>query len=670
MKKTVIRRKAVILFAAFALAVNTYAQKMSPSPQDLYTEAYEYILAGDYQEALPVLLNLEEKGHTGANISFKIGECYLNGKGQKTRAIPYFRVACQKMSASYSGTLLDEGVAPLKSLLYLGIAYRLNYEFDRALTCFESYRDSLSEKDTDNRAIAGFHIDRCLNARELMAAPARLICDTLPATVNTVYSNFNPLVTADEKQLYYMDQRKFYDAVMHSARPDSIWQDPENLTPAVRSDGDHLLTGLSADGTVLFLSAYDPYFSGEIFMAELKDGKWGEMKKLNGNINTRFNETHASLSPDGKTLYFTSDRQGGYGGLDIYKSERTEQGDWGPAQNLGPQINTPFNEESPFVSGDGKTLFFSSQGHYNMGGYDIFMCTADGSGHWLPPVNAGYPINTTDDDLFFFPLGSGRIAYTSRFSTNSTQADIVRYNILSFGNPARFTVTGKVNLIGDALADASQISLAVVNNSGRDTLSRQNLKQDGSFSKKLPGGSYTLSFSGNDSVLLRKQVDIPVYLPQDILVINPDIHTGNRKMHVDSVLVKDIRFEFDRGVPGDLWLQYIDELARLLATYPDIRLDIKGFADSRGSDAYNMRLSLARAGAVAGYINKKGSFASRITVHAFGEKNPVALNTTADGRDNPDGRVYNRRVELVFSNLPASLKIIRQSDIPLNLRVK
>ncbi len=112
---------------------------MVPTPQDLFTEANEYMLAGEYQEALPVLLNLNSKGYTGASISFKIGECYLNGKGLKTRAIPYLKEASQNVSSSYSGLLLDENLAPVKTLLYLGIAYRLNYEFDHAVASFEDY---------------------------------------------------------------------------------------------------------------------------------------------------------------------------------------------------------------------------------------------------------------------------------------------------------------------------------------------------------------------------------------------------------------------------------------------------------------------------------------------------------------------------------------------------
>jgi outer membrane protein OmpA-like peptidoglycan-associated protein len=674
MKKTVIWLKMNFANHSFLIRIliliiifpgNLFCQKMVPSPQDLFTEANEYMLAGEYQEALPVLLSLQAKGYTGASTSYKIGECYLNSKGLKTRAIPYLKEASQNVSASYAGSLLDETIAPVKTLLYLGIAYRLSYDFDKAISSFGDYLHAMKTEDTASRSLVQFHIDRCQNAKELMAAPANFSSDTLPDFINTAYSNFNPVITADEKQLFYMDQLKFYDAVMHSSHTDTAWQAPENLTPAVRSDGDHLLTGISANGTLMLLMAYDAYLSGEIFSSEFKNGQWSEMLKLNSNINTRFNETHASLSPDGNTLFFTSDRQGGFGGMDIYISHRNSQGDWGAAVNAGPLINTPFNEETPFLSGDGKILFFSSQGHYNMGGYDIFMCSADEKGGWLPPFNIGYPLNTTDDDLFFFPVKSDKIAYQSRFPAKSVQSEIVRYQITSFGNPARFTLMGKINIQGDI---PSELFLSVAENPGNKTLLTA-LNADGSFQQKITAGSFILSIMGDGKELWHKSIEIPPYFPQDALVIQADVMVKPAQKE-DILLVSDIRFEFNESNPADEGFKYIEELIRILNAFPDIKLAVNGYADSRGNEGYNLKLSMARARAVAEYLNQKGDFSQRITVNAFGEKDPVARNTTPEGRDDPEGRVFNRRVELIFSQVPENLIIIKQNDIPAELRLK
>ena len=185
------------------------------------------------------------------------------------------------------------------------------------------------------------------------------------------------------------------------------------------------------------------------------------------------------------------------------------------AVNAGPLINTPFNEETPFVSGDGKTLFFSSQGHYNMGGYDIFMCPADEKGGWLPPFNIGYPLNTTDDDLFFFPVKSEKIAYQSRFPVKSVQSEIVRYQITSFGNPARFTLMGKVNVQGDL---HSKLLLSVADNPDGWNLSAD-INADGTFQQKIAAGSFTAChYWTMERNYGSKNIEIPPYFPQDALV--------------------------------------------------------------------------------------------------------------------------------------------------------
>ena len=163
---------------------------------------------------------------------------------------------------------------------------------------------------------------------------------------------------------------------------------------------------LSNDGNELYLFKDDSH-DGNIYVTRFIDGRWMPMKKLNENINTKYYETHASISSDGKRLYFTSNRKGGFGDQDIYVSEREGGDNWGPAQNLGNAINTSMNENTPFITTDGLTLFFSSEGHNNMGGYDVFYSQKKDDGTWSDPINLGYPINTTDDDLFYSPIGDG-----------------------------------------------------------------------------------------------------------------------------------------------------------------------------------------------------------------------------------------------------------------------
>jgi outer membrane protein OmpA-like peptidoglycan-associated protein len=660
---------AFVFFFVFTAFNPVFGQKILPSPADLYHEALENMFADEYKEALPILNDLYQKGFKTPNISYKIGECYLNIYGQKAKALPFLKEAVKKASKSYTGMSLEEEVAPFKSFLYLGITYRLNNDLNNALNSFNSYLNSLDNEDTEGREMVKYHIDRCYNARELIASPAKFNCDTLPEIVNAEFSNFNPLITPDEKVLYYMDQRKFYDAVMRAEKTDTAWQNPENLTPEIKSDGDHYLTGMSLDGTKLFLTFYDPYKSGEIYFTQHRNLRWDEMRSLNKNINSLFNETHASLSPNGELLYFTSDRKGGYGGLDIYRSELTKSGEWGPAVNLGPLINSPYNEEAPFITADSKKLFFSSQGHYNMGGYDIFCSSLSENGQWLPPVNIGFPVNTTDDDLFFFPLGSGDIGYLSRFNTNSSQQNIVRYHIISYGKPAKYCLNGKINLNSPPGYNANNITVTFFDQEVHAKIAETRLNNDGTFTQKLPGGSFKIDFTDNNSVLLTKNLEIPEYLPQENLVFNETIAVQMKDV-IDTLFVKDVRFEFDRSQLNEEFFKYLNKLVEYMIKYPDLKLQVSGYADSRGNATYNLALSMKRAISVRDYLLTRKLASDRIIVNAFGEQNPVAKNQNSDGTDNPEGRKFNRRAEFVFNNIPQELIIIKQTNIPVELRCR
>ena len=654
-------RLAHILLLLFAVHSIVSAQKIVPSPEDLYSDAVEFMHSGDYPDALPMLLSLKDKGYNTANINYRIGECYLNIQGLKTKSIPFLRDASENISVHYTGDDLKEEYAPNKALLYLGIAYRLNYDFEKALASFNDFLRSFSDPDQESTMMAEYHKERCIFAQEMMAAPSGFTADTLPGLINTTISNFNPIALNDERSLFYMNRLKFYDAVMTSIWSDNGWNDPENMTPLIKSDGDHYLTGLSADGKLMLFTGYDPYLSGEIYFTEKGNDGWAPLQKIAGAVNTVFNESHASLSPDGGTLYFTSDRKGGFGGLDIYRSVKDTSGAWSQPENLGPIINSPYNEESPFVTPDGRKLFFSSQGHYNMGGYDVFVSTRGEDEKWMPPVNIGYPLNTTDDDLFFFPLDTGNIAYQARFSWENAQTDIVRYSIVSIGRPARFTVNGKIGLKADPGFNPRNISVTFTDAGRPDSVSTY-LNDDGTFSQKLTGGRYNIEFRNRNDLLLSKDLVIPDYFPYNTLVINDDITIAPVKIS-DTVYIQDIRFAFDDYRPDVSSISWLDTLAEVLIKYPGVTVKISGYTDASGSEKYNLGLSKKRADAVKDYLSKKIE-PGRIESVGFGEANPVAPNSIREGRH------YNRRVEVTLLSLPDILIIKRVMDIPADIKAK
>jgi hypothetical protein len=279
------------------------------------------------------------------------------------------------------------------------------------------YSETLLPDDRENIDFINQQIKSCDIAKDYISKPVSFTEENLGPLFNDDKSNFNPVISADGKTFAFMVALKFYDAIMLSKLVGNKWSPPVNITPELQTEGDIYISCLSSDGKILYLSKDDNYNS-DIFTSTYDGTTWGQTVKLNKNINTRYWESHGFVTEDGEQLIFASDRPGGFGGLDLYLSKKVN-GDWGPPVNLGPEINTQFNEDRPFLINNGKILFFSSQGHSTMGGYDLFRSELQSNGLWSKPSNLGYPINTPDDNIFFMPVENGNAGY---YSTNKDPA--------------------------------------------------------------------------------------------------------------------------------------------------------------------------------------------------------------------------------------------------------
>ncbi len=659
-------RFTLILLWEVLFITNLFSQ-IWLSNKDIFDDAEEYLDADEYVEALPLFILLEKKEVINANISYKIGTCYLNIRGKKDKSIPYLEDACQNITFDYKNSI-EETAAPVKALLLLGVAHRINNEPKKAMEIFELLRDTLANRDMD--AIVDMHIKRCEHAVLLAAFPGEPRTEKLPAHINNEFSNYNPVLVDHDKVLYYMEELKFYDAIMRVENEDDVWGNPTNLTPKIGSDGDHIVVGASSDGNALLLYIYKVLKAGEIYTTRLNDDGWSKLEPLNESINTKYHETHASYSFDGKTLYFTSNRPGGYGGLDIYMSKLDENGKWGPPVNLGPDINTPFNEETPIMNVDDEILYFSSQGHLNMGGYDIFHAQRKGENEWRQPINMGSPVSTTDDDLFYFPLETGMSGLMSRLEEPVTGAyDIYRYNSMVFANSPRFSVRGK-----SSTADSSNYKdhdVLVINNETSDTLIIKNPNPDGSYEFLLPAGNFAVvvvddqGVSSEDNVVFKDgdpdrelltsaQVEPVDSLAEESLAeetVGEESLAQETDAEVtvpaDTVQLRHLLFGFDSYKLPSNCQAYLNVIKAMMEKHASLVIGIVGYTDEIGSESYNIHLSKLRAEMAAKYIISDKIDKERVKVIARGEANPVAMNKNADGTDNPDGRHYNRRVELV-----------------------
>ncbi|MFO7829125.1 MAG: OmpA family protein, partial [Bacteroidales bacterium] len=359
------------------------------------------------------------------------------------------------------------------------------------------------------------------------------------------------------------------------------------------------------------------------------------------------------------------------GGLDIYQSVYNEEKQtWGEATNLGPEINTPFNEETPAISEDGETLYFSSQGHYNMGGFDIFYSNKIGENEWSTPVNIGYPINTTDDDLFFYPVKQGSYAYISKFDENGFgQEDIIHLEIFSPDHPFQVHVHGQVSLQDNQVDfNKKDFRVHVLDSSIAEVIDTLFLDEEtGKFNTELKPGTYKFIFKSNEYKQKVKTLIIPEDYPRSELSFNVEliplaVTTG------EYITIKSIFFEFDGHTLTKEAKIELERLHNLMVKYPSLYIEVIGHTDAIGSAKYNIKLSIKRARSVIDYLTKKGIEQKRFVAKGAGKAEPIAVNTNHDGSDNPEGRKFNRRVEMKILKSDKKLIIKDDVNIPENLK--
>jgi tetratricopeptide (TPR) repeat protein len=400
-------KKAALLLLMGIASLACLAQTSSRNAE-MKLDADYYMMLKDYPRALDLYLKILRTEAENADIKHRIGICYLNSESEKARAIPYLEEAVQKVSAKYNPNSLKEENASFEAYFALGSAYRVNNELDKAIEAYTRFKEYLDKNDDYNIRVADQYIRNCQLAREMQQKPVGFSAINLGNLINNEKANFNAVVSDDGTMLVYTSPGRQGYEIFQAVYTDSGWAAPKNITTVLGTGKFMKTCDLSADGKILLLALEDPENS-DIYRSVYNKGRWSKVEALGKTINTKGQETHASLSADGNTLYFTSNRKGGEGDLDIYRSSLNSKGEWGKPENLGRGVNTAFNEETPFVTDDGKYLYFSSEGHDGIGGYDVYRVELGriGSG----AVNLGYPVNTTDNNLFYYPTGDGLSGY-------------------------------------------------------------------------------------------------------------------------------------------------------------------------------------------------------------------------------------------------------------------
>lgn len=521
------KKNVFFLSILFLLLVHSLINA-SPLLDDDYKKilkvAEAYFVKENYNAALPLYMHLDSIEKGVADINYKIGFCYLKSASHKTKAIPYFEEAIKNDSRKYHEGETIPQKAPTLAYYYLAKAYHLNYDFDKAIDMFKKYKDFFG---ADSKSLfeiekVNHDIETCNNARELMATPLKVTITNLGEEINSPYPDYSPVISLDEQTLIFTSRRpgdtnnlkdvdgSYFEDIYISHYSNDKWQKAVSIGSNINSTGNEATVNLSSDGQKLLVYK-DDEGDGNLYMSELKGETWGTLQDLGANINSASWETHACFSSDNHTLYFVSDKPGGYGGRDIYKCLRLPNGEWGAPQNLGPTINTQYDEDGIFIQADGKQIFFASQGHKSMGGFDIFTSVInDENGNWSPPVNIGYPINTTDDDLFLVTTADGKRAFlTSDKDGGFGEKDI--YMLTYYENDPRDITILVGRIINNTSEDISNNSITIIDVQTNETILELNANSStGKFGTNLPVGTlYKTIYSVKGKEIFSEVFDVP-----------------------------------------------------------------------------------------------------------------------------------------------------------------
>jgi len=669
-----------ILLSNFAFAQNVeFTKDNFKDKKDGLKEAKTAVELGDklfsqgsifYKQALEPYLAANKFNPNNALLNYKIGKCYLNSN-HKLKSIPYLEKALS----------LNPNVDPQLHYL-LGKAYHLDMQWDKSIQEFKVFQQGLSSKEAaEVNADVNKHIGECLTGKELVKHPIRVFIDNVGAEINSAYPDFGPVITADESVMLYTSRRptttgggmdefqnEYFEDIYISTKKDDKWTAGQNIGKPINTEGHDATMGITADGQKLYIYI-DDRGNGNIYECDLKGTAWTKPEKLNKNINTDYHESSASLSADGKKLYLVSNRPDGLGDRDIYMSLMDEKGKWGKVINLGPTINTQWGEEGVFVHPDGKTMYFSSQGHKTMGGYDIFKSKYDEkTGKWGEPENLGYPVNTPDDDVFFVISASGKHGYYASFNASGYgEKDIYMITFLgpekpmvlgnednllaSLAAPVKETVIAPTlqikeaqltilkGIITDALTNkVLEATVEIIDNQKNEIIaSFTSNSSTGKYLVSLPAGkNYGIAVKKDGYLFHSENFDIPAIaafqeVTKDVALKN--VAVGSK------IILKNIFFDFDKATLRSESTNELERLTKLLNAVPTLKIEISGHTDSKGADDYNKKLSNSRAKSVVDYLVKAGIAADRLTFVGFGEEQPIATNDTDDGRQ------LNRRTE-------------------------
>lgn len=699
----ILKSSAKLIVVAISILIgDCYFMLAQSGNGEMFYIADDYIDNENFTGAINLYQRMLDEEPDNPTVNFKLGFCYLNTADEKDKAIKYIEKSVSKLNRGRK----RKSTEFLEASFYLAKAYQANYKFDKAVTQYTSLKERTKNKQLI--AIIDEEIKKCADGNALVQNPVQLTITNLGDSINTEYGDHSPFISADESVLIFTSRRenKYNDEMDMSGEYDeniyisyseegSPWSKPVSIGDSINTAEHEASIGISVDGQKLFIYKSDE--EGSIYVSDLIGDIWSKPKKLGPTINTKYRETHASLSADGSKLYFTSDRKGGYGGLDIYVARKLVNGEWSEAENLGPGINTEKDERAPYIHPDDITLYFSSRGHGGLGGFDIFSSQLNEFGTWTKPQNIGYPINTSSDDVFYVTSADRqRSYYASSKEAGMGKTDLYLIGLKEVEESNLTIMTGKMYICRGELPE---VSITVMDAETDEVVGiyTPNSKSGKFLFVLNRGGHYNVVFEADGEIIneeklvvpddaayqqLYKAVQIPVDPPCNekelALVTDTEYTDGVNIDNIDengivydaSIKIENILFPSNKTQLMDNNAS-LNKLAEHLSSNPGAVIEVGAYADASGRAVYNYQLSVKRGNSIKEYLIKRNAKPEQIEVVGYGEENPICLNKNKDGTWNKQGQKFNRRIEFrVKKQGNATILVKPIIDIPEDLKNK
>jgi outer membrane protein OmpA-like peptidoglycan-associated protein len=641
-------------------------------------------------------------------------ESLLNIDGKKPEALRLLSIASRNVVKNDKQYLEYGEEAPLDTYLYLAEAYHQNDSLQKAIVFYTDAKRRLSGTEIFRNEYIDNQIRNCRYAIEMEKQPLTLQTSLFTSWLNDYPGATNPVLSKNDSVFIFTQKTDENTRIMCSYKSGS-WKKPVDITKQLGGYNRYYSNSITGDGKLLIIYM-DEGGDGNLFYSQRKDSTWSKIRSLGKEINSIYWEAHGFITPDGKTLYFSSNRPGGYGELDIWVSEKDNNGSWKRPVNCGPVINTPYNDNTPFFDPSSNTLIFSSVGHAGMGGYDVFR-SVKRNGTWTDPIGLPYSFNSTLDNTFFIRSNSTSGYITSLFDEKTNSRNI--YSISAEENTNKtISANGLVSLQDRMPVDPVQMRIQLFDQKTGTLLKNISVNDSASFRYEMKPGKFKIMISRiskkktdtvNLSVNVKKEqnqenqtqhlqlTDTASYKfeikPGDYqLFINhigyktdtinlsiPSTNTGNyialnsslvpdKVAKGEFLTVKNLLFDFDSYKLTGESISQLEILKSMLLSHPELKIEVAGYTDSKGTTEYNRKLAYKRVQEAIDYLTGSGISPSRFTKKAFGKSEFEAMNTNPDGSDNPEGRKYNRRVSFGIVDPKTGIVIHQETFIPENLR--